>query len=109
MIAFLMMLAADPSSAFLTGNDLYAECTSSSQVAQVSCLSYITGAADGVRSGMQLHKDKVDSICIPEGVTRGQLKDVVVQSLRDDPVNRNLPAGLLVWGALYHHWHCPAS
>jgi len=48
-----------------------------------------------------------DLICLKDGVTLGQMGDVVVKHLTENPKDRNQPAALLVIAALKNAWPCP--
>ena len=59
------------------------------------CLGYVVGAIDGM-----------NGLCVPSGVTKGQLADVVAFHLRDNPAERHLPAALLVRKAINEKFPC---
>lgn len=92
-----------PAGAF-TGNSVWNWCTTGRQsryyISNTGwCLGYISGAA----STMTLY----GHVCIPKGVTWGQVKGVVVKYLRDRPQARHLPAAALVGAAIQEAgWSC---
>jgi hypothetical protein len=87
--------AEDTVSYFKDGNALLSDCESNDAFSAGACLGYVTGAHDGL--GPRL-------VLVPENATAGQIKDVVVKYLRDNPESRNLPAGVLVMLALVKAW-----
>jgi hypothetical protein len=61
------------------------------------CTGYILGAADAVR----------EATCMPAGVTKGQLRDVVVGYLTAHPEERHMPGDYLVHVAIANAFKCP--
>jgi hypothetical protein len=80
------------------GNSLYAICTAASgdtltdTASEGMCLGYVYGVASTL--------DMLEYIDLPTGVTHGQLKDVVVKYLKDNPATRNQDAAVLTTRAL---------
>ena len=80
------------------GNSLYVICTAHSgdtitdTASEGMCLGYVTGVATTL--------DLLDFITLGSGVTQGQLQDVVVKYLRENPATRNHGATSLTIGAL---------
>jgi hypothetical protein len=79
---FLWPLSAfsheDVSQAFESGNELYQQCTAASGSPQnVFCGGYVTAVSDSLESQRL--------VCTPKGTTAGQIKDVIVNYLRDHP------------------------
>ena len=110
---------ASPASAeYLSGNVLYRYCTgtegSFSQASQsLLCSSYIQGAHDGLEAAgkyvsfkANMEEDPIRVVCVPSGVETGQLKEIVVAHLRDNPADRNLSASVLVLAALAKAYPC---
>lgn len=101
---FIALLLAS-GMAFDTGNTLYAQCLDQTLFSQGRCVSYIRGVTDLVNTyqdagiGSKL-------VCIPSNVTPGQLEDIVVKDLRDDPVTRNQGAAGLVAATLMKAFPC---
>ena len=96
---------------FYTGNDLLRFCTvrESDPIyfqSDARCAGFIVGAADGAETiGLYLDVTRSDVeshqlVCIPQGVTVGQLQEIVVAALRANPENRHQSASLLVLAAL---------
>ena len=86
-----------PARAALTGNELYDVCLGDS-FDRGMCVGYALGVAEA--AGL------AGVACIPPDVTRGQIKDVVVNYLRDHPADRNKSAYGLVTTALQSVWPC---
>jgi hypothetical protein len=69
------------------GNGLYSDCTSDTPYSQGTCTAYTNGAATAYAfAGI---------ICLSEHVTFGQVKDVVIQGLSDNPAERQRGSGYL--------------
>ena len=107
-ISFLGLAASPAKAQFFTGNDIFAECQASPSDTtywqrDMKCTAYIVGAydaADAVRSARNTER------CGPDGLTAGQLRDVVVKYMRDNPETRNLSGGKLVILAIMTAWQC---
>ena len=85
-------VATEPSVNIAKGNDLLAACASPEALQYGMCMGYISGLVDGFTVA-----DK-SVICIPSGVTRGQLRDVVLngmQSRRQELNEEGYAAALL--------------
>lgn len=96
-VTFTAALAAPAHAEFFLGNTLLARCESFETVETMDCLGYITGAADAAQWR---------SYCPPDGINRGQIRDVVVAFLRQNPDIRHQTADLLVAAALRRVWPC---
>jgi predicted RecA/RadA family phage recombinase len=75
-------IAAAPRDRLATNNDLLAACTSPKPLEYGMCMGYISGVVDGFLVG-----DRT-SICIPAGVTKGQMRDVVLSGIAANPKER---------------------
>jgi len=82
---------------FFTGNTLFRICSSGEFADIMDCLGYTTGASDAAQWR---------HFCPSEGITRGQIRDIVFAYLRDNPEVRNQTADLLVAAALKRVWPC---
>jgi hypothetical protein len=89
---------------FLSGNDLFKKCTSDGTVDGHFCLGYVMGVADELEL---LRSVDGKPPCIAQGVTIGQVKDVVVAELKASPETRHFNAAFLTTGAVAKAWHCP--
>lgn len=85
---------------FKDGNQLLQNCDRSSDFDQGICAGYVIGAVDGLSA-------KVGKI--PDGVTIGQMKDVIIKYLVDHPESRNSPAASLVYLAVLEAWPKPSG
>jgi Rap1a immunity proteins len=65
-----------------------------------AAMGYIVGVADALSARRAL------SFCMPDGVTRGQLQEVVCGYLREDPKRRRYDATSAVWSAQRKAWPC---
>ena len=90
--------------AFLSGNELYNECTGSDGVALSFCVGYIIGVAD------VLFQNEINkyTACAPPppSLTQGQVRDVVIAWLRNNPTSRNFGAAGVVAHALSEAFPC---
>lgn len=112
------LAATTPAKAdFYSGNLLYRDCTAERGEATyyqsiAQCTGYIMGTHDALSTAGEYlsYAAEIDPplrlICVPETVEAGQLRDLVVIYLRDNPANRNLSAGLLVMLALREAYPC---
>jgi hypothetical protein len=65
----------------------------------------IRGVIDGENMmGTALNKRPL--VCLPVGVTLGQVEDVVVKYLKDNPAERNKPFAGLIGVAAATSWPC---
>ncbi|WP_430447186.1 Rap1a/Tai family immunity protein [Sphingorhabdus contaminans] len=93
-------LKAEPwgSHYFIDGNRLYADCKNESNdsaglLAFGSCRGFIFGAFDTFAA---VRAESKQPSCLPEGVNAGQIVDIVVQHLRDNPARRHEGATFIV-------------
>jgi hypothetical protein len=108
-MAMAMGIATQPANAyFKVGNDVYLLCQSNDPEAKTVGLAYTWGVFDADETLHKLNwtKENHPRICLSEGVTGGQMFDVVCKWLSENPKLRNKPAGLLVRGALADAWPC---
>jgi Rap1a immunity proteins len=95
--------AAQAEGYFRTGNQLYSECNSGDVTDVAMCLGYVMGILDQIELYADVSKTRT---CIPANVTAGQVKDVVLKQMIEDPANRNLPASSIVFQAAFKAWGC---
>jgi len=95
-----MAFASPARSEFFTGNTLFRICSSGEFADIMDCLGYTTGASDAAQWR---------HFCPSEGITRGQIRDIVFAYLRDNPEVRNQTADLIVAAALKRVWPCQQS
>jgi hypothetical protein len=85
---------------YITGNELLEACTTNTDYAKHGCNSYIIGMTDAWIFGAK------PAVCIPLGVTIGQLKDLVTQGLIDVPKYRHFSAAFSVGSILMNNYSC---
>ena len=86
-------------SSFVSGNDLYDECTNLTGSAKhIHCTGYVTGIADFL--------NMEGSVCLPANVTVQQIEDVIVNYLREKPRYGQISASALVGIALRKAFRC---
>jgi len=91
---------------YLTGDALYAQCTSKADWDIHSCTTYIMGVSDGIdliQGGYPNHAT-APLVCSPY-LSGKDLKDIVVTYL-SDPANRHYSAAETVTFALEKAWPC---
>jgi hypothetical protein len=96
MLMIVALFPAVVSAHQLDGNQLFELCSGDDQI----CTGYVMGVADardGDSHGIQF--------CIPDGVPRAQLREIVVTYLRNSP-KRSFPASIMVSGALAEKFQC---
>jgi hypothetical protein len=102
MKKLLVVLAFVPTLAqaeFLTGNDLLSRLQGSTYMEKGAGLGYIQGVFDATQHWGH---------CTPNdsGITAGQIRDMVEQSLIANPATRNLSADFLILNLLKSRWPC---
>ena len=95
-------LPATSAAAFYNGNDLYRACRGNDYLNGV-CLGYVMGAMDAWTTGRILDGK---TQCVRIGVRAGQVRDVVLKYLEDNPGERDHDADRIVAKAL-HDAFCP--
>jgi len=89
-----------------SGNELLNVCQSNgTQFGR--CIGFIEGVSVGVELGEAFHGHKdLSDVCIPANVTNGQLKDIVLVYLRQNPATRHEPAVYAVVRSLRGAFPC---
>jgi hypothetical protein len=93
----LLLVAAPVHAEFFDGNKLLSTCRSNQPIDMADCIGYVTGVYDtlaGVR------------ICSPDGITRGQVRDIVLTYLQNAPEERHKTADVLIGNVLSALWPC---
>jgi hypothetical protein len=112
--------AQDTGGEFLNGNQLLRYCSEKEGSvtywqSEASCTTYIMGAHDALISAAKSltiwgeFETPLRLICVPGGVEAGQLRDIVIQRLQNQPQERDLPASMIVHSALLQAYPCSAS
>lgn len=108
-LATSAVITAYPANAtFKDGNALYSDCSakpndSTYYQSDAYCLGYILGVTDTLATMRIMNKR---NHCIPENVTAGQIRDIVLQYLQRTPEKRHLPADFLVLSAINLAFNC---
>ena len=93
------MVPASASGFFDTGNNLL-EKWDGTPVARSYALGFIVGTYDSMSA---------EQACLPELATKGQISEVVIKFIRDDPSVRHLQASTLVKVSLATTFPCAAK
>jgi hypothetical protein len=92
------------------GNGLLQACAGSDED-QLLCLGYILGVRDTLEQMAdllsQVQKRDARVFCIPSEATKGQMIDLVVKFLRENPEKRHLFSVDLIGLAFQKAWPCP--
>jgi hypothetical protein len=91
------------------GNGLLQLCAADNQGEALLCTGYIGGVVDGFRvypPGDNCKSVAASFYCVPESVTQGQIKDVIVDYLKNHPATRHDPSLGLIVSALKAAWPC---
>jgi hypothetical protein len=122
-VVFLLgLVTAFPVSAqTLTGNELLARCKGQLSDRRLAnnenwcegfllgfSNGYIVGLIDGAPDAFQKDGNADRSLCIPENVTIGQARDVIVRFLEQNPAMRHGTAAYLSFTALSQAFPCPS-
>lgn len=105
--ALFMLVACTTHAGFDTGNRLFEDCRAANYFNRGYCGGYVTGIVDTIESLQSRGILPRDALCIPEESTKGQLVDVVLKYLEQNPERRHLEAGSLVPEALNRAFPCP--
>lgn len=92
----------------MNANTLYEYCKSSDTARNLTCVSYILGASDSYASLTQAGAAPA-RVCMPEGSTRVQLRDVAVKYMEAHPEYRHFSAASQVILALMDAFPCEGS
>jgi Rap1a immunity proteins len=95
----LAMFASSAGASFDSGNDLYKFCTAKDEFSSGMCLGLISGYFDEMHVAYKCTRESSE-------ITRGQLKDIVVQALRDQPAKRHMPGFVLASAAFMDAFGC---
>lgn len=114
------LVQADTSNSpfFATGNQFLKHCSYDS----TECAAFIAGLDSGLRGGayttlrsISLKEENVAIVahvylgyCI-SGVTLGQMYDVAIKYLKENPATRHQPASSLILNSWKQAWPCPVT
>lgn len=103
-IAAALALAWPLAASAVTGNELYTWRTQNVQLYR----GYVMGFVEGARSTEYANPDTklVERLCLPEGVTFGQVGDIIGRYLEQHPENRHMDAAAISWHATVSSFPC---
>jgi hypothetical protein len=105
----ILLLASTPTKAQklspTTGNELLEWCQSGDTWATGRCLGYIIGVAD-LQTMVKKTLPENRQSCIAEGVTAGQILEVVTKYLNQHPEERHFNASVLIVKAIAEAFPC---
>ena len=106
MIGLLLVALQAPTGhaydSYMSGNMLLSICETNKAV----CTAYIGGVADFLDL-IQTRGDLPHKVCVPTNSSLGQVADVVIKALRDQPATRHHGAAGLVSVAIADAFPCP--
>ena len=100
LAASLIFVSSMASAAYYSGNDLYNKLNSKDTADRIMALGYIAGVHDVIEG---------TAVCTPQGVTLGQLGDIVLRKLLAVPEQRHHAADMIVFVALSESFPCKAK
>ena len=105
--AAALAISSQPALAnYLTGKDLYADCSKpQGSFSQGFCSGYISGVVDAIEY-YQVNKGAEKSVCLPKEVSIGQVKEIVVRYLTQHADQRHNTASAIVWDAVRIAFPC---
>lgn len=86
-----------------TGNDLLSMCSSEDIADQFMCLGYVRGLWAGADT---LFVSKDITLCLPDTVKLGQMRDLIVLWLQRHPAERSKHAIITTMLAMNDAWAC---
>lgn len=98
----LLAIAAALATPYVTGKDLYSDCKESVG-SRSSCTTYAAAVIDGIalqRAG------SVAPICVPPGVKRPEIADIIAAYIVKHPESRQLSGAAAVAAALGQAYPC---
>jgi hypothetical protein len=96
----LFVASAQAQIPYVSGEKLHEWCHQSPDRAHI----YVAGVLDTLL--LAAHEGRGPSVCLPAGVSAGEVSDVVCKRLMDSPANRHHNTASLVWTAQSHAWPC---
>ena len=93
-----------------TGRDFLELCSGSESWTEGYCTGYVTGAGELI-DGLLLEEDLKSALdgkafCLPEGLRKGQVRDLVLDYLRAHPEIRHKQMTSITWAALIDAFPC---
>lgn len=105
ILALLLSSLSKISAASNTGNDLAEMCISDRTV----CKIFIIGMVRGIESTSLIYSkmnEEKPFFCIPPRVTNGQLAEIVIKYIKDNPKDLHKPASFLSTDAIETAYPC---
>lgn len=107
-VALAAVMPQQAKANFYSGNEVYSNCLAlrsddTYYQKYAMCMAYVSGAYDAIELARDINSAPR---CGPDGLTVGQLKDVVVKYMREHPENRNYSAASLVLLSMVDAWGC---
>lgn len=93
----LLTVSTAASAQFYNGNDLLQRMDSGEPHHQMLAMGYVAGVVDMTRG--EYH-------CAPASASLGQVRDLMQNSIRNDPASRHLSGAVLVTLTLMDVWPC---
>lgn len=94
----LLTVSTAASAQFYNGNELLQRMDSGEPHHQMLAMGYVAGVVDMTRG--EYH-------CAPASASLGQVRDLMQNSIRNDPASRHLSGAVLVTLTLIEVWPCP--
>lgn len=109
VIVGILLLGAPASGArgIESGNDLLSWCDDEPGFGSGICNGFITGVTYGIQADRALSKRSMP-FCTRDGVSRGQIKDVVIAFIKAHPSVRDQSAAGLIEFAMIEAFPCAA-
>jgi hypothetical protein len=95
-----------------TGADVLQECGEDKEHTTEFCLGYIAGyvAAEDMRTQfVQRHKEESTLVCVPDGVSIGQLASLVRKFVKEHPGLTQQSGQFLIGAVLRDSYACPSA
>ncbi|WP_313462380.1 Rap1a/Tai family immunity protein [Achromobacter sp.] len=108
LIAFCLAVVSFSASAeqdITSGNFWLRMCEGKETWEQGACTFYASGLHDGILLQQSLSGTN-KLLCIPPGVTKGQIKDIWVKAMKDNPAQRHEQGDLIFAAAVSAAYPC---
>jgi hypothetical protein len=96
LLAVALFAPAVASAGFMTGNDLLSR-MNGDNISQIQAIGYVQGVYDAYSNFV---------FCPPNGVSAGQVNDMIKNYITNTPATRNKSADILIGAALKGVWPC---
>jgi hypothetical protein len=106
-LGFSCLINSHARAGFETGNSIIEKCTSSNIYDQGYCLGYLAGVYDNYILYSPFIQFANVKLCVPAGVTLGQIRDISIKWSKIYPELRNESAATLIVLYLDKAFPCP--